>query len=130
MSKLYLRNRIPAQYNRQAWYEILNQIESLANLQFDGYLFPTSSASADYTVNVNDAFIPVDASSAAVTVTLKPAAEAKGKRLTIKKIDSSANAVTVDGDGSETIDGATTAVINCQYESICLMSDGTEWWVV
>ena len=130
MSKLYLRNRIPAQYNRQAWHEILNQIENLANLQFDGYLFPTSSVSADYTATVNDAFIPVDASSAAVTVTLKPAAEAKGKRLTIKKIDSSVNAVTVDGDGAETIDDSATAVISSQYDSICVMSDGTEWWIV
>ena len=130
MSKLYLSGKIPYNYNRQAFAEILKQIENLNNAQVDGYLFPTSSVSADYTATVNDAFIPVDASSAAVTVTLKPAAEAKGKRLTIKKIDSSVNAVTVDGDGSETIDGATTAVINSQYDSICVMSDGTEWWIV
>jgi len=130
MSKLYLRNRIPAQYNRQAWHDILKDIENQVNQMVDGYLFPTSSVTADYTATVNDSFIPVDATSAAVTVTLKPAAEAKSKRLTVKKIDSSINTVTVDGNGSETIDGATTAVITSQYDSICLMSDGTEWWIV
>jgi len=31
MSKLYLRNRIPAQYNRQAWHDILKDIENQVN---------------------------------------------------------------------------------------------------
>jgi len=130
MSKLYLTNKIPANYDRQVWSQILRDIETLNNQQVDGYLFPVSSKTANYTVTVNDAFIPVDATSGAVTITLKPAAQAKGKRLTVKKTDSSSNTVTVDANGSETIDDALTQIISYQYDSICLMSDGSEWWIV
>jgi exoribonuclease R len=130
MSKLHLTVRIPPDYDRQTWFGILSDIEKQVNAQIDGYLFPTSSVTADYTATVNDSFIPVNATSGAVTVTLKPAGEAEGKRLTVKKTDASANAVTIDGDGSETIDDATTVVMNSQYESICVLSDGVEWWVV
>ena len=48
----------------------------------------------------------------------------------IKKIDISANAITVDGNGSETIDDGATAIITTQYECITVVSDGTEWWIV
>ena len=130
MSKLFISGKISSDYNRHTWFEILRQIETLNNQQVDGYLFPTTAVTANYTVTVNDAFIPVDCSSGAITVTLRQAGEAKGKRLTVKKIDSTANALTVDGNGSETIDGATTAVITGQYDSICLMSSGTEWFIV
>ena len=128
MSKLHLTVRIPPDYNRQAWYDILSQIERNINKVDDAYLFASTSVTADYTVTINDSFLAVDATAGAVTVTLAPAAEFIGKRITIKKIDSSANAVTVSG--SETIDGAATQVITVQYDAICVMSDGTESWIV
>ena len=130
MNKIFLSNRLPSDYNRQAWISILRDIESLNNRQVDGYLFPVTSVTADYTVSANDSFIKVDATAAPVTITLMLASSGKEKRLTIKKIDSSANAVTVDGNGSETIDGATTVSLPSQYNSVSIMSDGTEWWVV
>jgi hypothetical protein len=54
----------------------------------------------------------------------------KGVRFYIKKIDSSANAVTIDGNGSETIDGSATQVIVTQNVCLTVVSDGTEWWIV
>ena len=72
----------------------------------------------------------VDASGGAITITLPTAAVGVRRLYDIKKIDSSANAVTVDGSGSETIDGATTQVINFQYDSISIKSDGTTWWII
>jgi len=130
LSKISLRTRIPSEYNRQSWFDMVNQIETLVNKFVDGYLFQVTSISADYTAHEADSIILADATSAAITVTLPPAAESVGKRITVKKIDASANAVTVDGNGSETIDDATTAVISSQYDSICLVSDNTEWWIV
>ena len=130
MNKIFLSNRLPSDYNRQAWISILRDIESLNNRQVDGYLFPVTSVTADYTVSANDSFIKVDATAAPVTITLMLASSGKEKRLTIKKIDSSANAVTVDGNGSETIDGVSTVSVPSQYNSVSIMSDGTEWWVV
>lgn len=38
--------------------------------------------------------------------------------------------VTIDGDGSETIDGATTKKMMTQYEMMEISCDGTEWHIV
>lgn len=48
----------------------------------------------------------VDATSGSLTMTLPTAASSTGKVFYIKKIDSSANSVIIDGAGAETIDGA------------------------
>lgn len=85
---------------------------------------------ANYTLVIKDRGVFVDASGGAVTITLPTAASAKNVQYFIKKIDSSVNAVTVDGNGSETIDDSTTQVISSQYDSIEIYSDGTEWWII
>ncbi len=82
-----------------------------------------------YTAVETDTVILCDATSAAFTVTLL-AASNTGKVYYIKKIDSSANAVTIDGNSSETIDGSTTKVLSMQYDAIMIVSDGTEWWIL
>ena len=71
-----------------------------------------------------------DATSGNITVTLPAAASNTGRMYRIKKTDSSSNTVTIDGNGSETIDDATTLVITAQYECISIMSDGAEWWII
>lgn len=54
--------------------------------------------------------------------------------LTIKKLDVSANAVTVDPreSGSNSIDGAASYSLASQYDSVTLYWDKTssEWWIV
>lgn len=68
--------------------------------------------------------IPVDASGAARTVTLPDMSAASagmdGFTVTVTKSDSSSNTVTVDGNGSDTIDGAETVVLRSQFEHITL----------
>lgn len=49
-----------------------------------------------------------------------------GRIYTIKKLNSSGT-TTIDGNGSENIDGATTAVLSVLDSSITIQSDGTEW---
>lgn len=71
----------------------------------------------------------VDCTSGAITFNL-PTAVGNTARFDIKKIDSSANAVTIDGNSTETIDGGTTAVINRQYTSLTLVSDDSNWQVI
>lgn len=91
------------------------------------------SKTANYTVVAADkgALILCDATGGPFTVTLPAAAAAgAGFEIAIKKTDSSINAVTVDGDGSETIDGATTFVLDEQYEEVTIRSDGAGWAVV
>ena len=70
-----------------------------------------------------------DATGAAFTVTLPAAATVSGASISVKKTDSSGNAVTIDGNGAETIDGATTLALSTQYEAVTLWSDGSNWWV-
>jgi len=65
-----------------------------------------------------------------ITLTLPTAASAKWRKYIIKKIDASANTVTIDADGAETIDGALTFVLTVQYQAIEIQSDGTQWWIV
>ena len=90
----------------------------------------TRKKTAAYTAVVSDGVILCDASAGAFTVTLPAVAGNADLYYTIKKIDSSANAVTVDGAGAETIDGGTTAVLANQYHSITIVCDGVEWWVL
>jgi len=70
-----------------------------------------------------------DTAGSAVTVTLPTAVGISGRWIDIKKLGTTA-VVTVDADGTETIDGSLTAVILVQYESITLLSDGANWNII
>lgn len=75
-----------------------------------------------------DYLILADATAGAVTIALPKAADSLGRILTVKKLDASVNAVTLDGDGTETIDNAATVAITTQYGSVRLLCDGLAWW--
>lgn len=81
------------------------------------------------TLTVANVVVLCDASSGSLTITL-PAAATKVGLYYIKKIDSSGNTVTIDGNGSETIDDALTVVISIQYESKTLAPDGSNWYII
>lgn len=83
-----------------------------------------------YTATDFDVVIICDAASGAFTITLPTAVGRKGKLFDIKKVDATANAITVDGDGTETIDGALTQVIAMQYNAIQIVSDGSNWHIL
>jgi hypothetical protein len=65
--------------------------------------------------------ISCNASGGAFNVTL-PTATA-GVRVTVKKTDSSANAITLIG----TVDGGANPTLNYQWQSVELVADGTNW---
>jgi hypothetical protein len=65
------------------------------------------------------------AGSPTYTVTLAPAADWAGETIDFK-LTVSGGIVTLDGDGAETIDGASTYVgLAAQYDHVRLYSDGT-----
>ncbi len=72
----------------------------------------------------------VNAGAAPVTVNLPAAAAHRNRVLNIKKTDSTANAVTIDGNGAETIDGAATTTLTTQWQSKTLLCDGTTWFLI
>lgn len=51
------------------------------------------------------------------------------KRISIKKVDSGAGNVIIDGDGAN-IDGGATYTIYTQYDSVTLQWDGTNWNII
>lgn len=83
-----------------------------------------------YTALSTDVVILCDCTSGAMTVNLPAVASAGlGRRYVIKKIDSSGNAVTIDGNASDTIDGATTKSLATQYASATLLNSTTAWYI-
>jgi hypothetical protein len=90
----------------------------------------TTAKTTTYTGTGDESTIVCDASGAAFTVTLPAAASFTGKHYYIIKTDTSLNAVTIDGNASETINGATTTTINTQYECIKIVCDGSNWHIL
>ena len=82
------------------------------------------------TLDRDDRTLLVDTTVGDITLNLPTAASARFKIYTIKKIDAGVDTVIIDGNGSETIDDATTKVLAAQYESITIQSDGTDWWIL
>lgn len=80
-----------------------------------------------YTITATDGLILCNASGGGFTVTLPTAVGRAGKLYIIMQIDNSGNTVTIDGDGSETINGSATQTLNTQYSKWALMSDGANW---
>ncbi len=95
----------------------------------------TDVSSTPHSVGSSDHVLLVDTSSTAITVNL-PAVSAQAGRILLIK-DKSGNAssknITVARAGSDTIDGATSVVINSNYGAIAFISgNGAVWhsiWV-
>lgn len=87
-------------------------------------------ADSPYTVQRGDSVVLVDATDGPVTVNLPEASTVSKKRLSVKKIDATANAVTVDGDGGQTIDGGLTVSTTTQYASWDLVTDDSNWFIL
>jgi microcystin-dependent protein len=91
---------------------------------------PVLSKAANYTAVVGDLgkVINVDATGGAVTITLPTAATAgDGGQFYIRKTDASANAVTVQAVGADTINGSSTSTISTQYGAKGIVSNGSIW---
>jgi hypothetical protein len=75
--------------------------------------------------------ILVDAATAggAVTVNL-PTAVGNTAKFHIKKIDSGSNTITIDANGAQTIDGATTQTIRFQWTNLTIVSNGSNWFIL
>lgn len=89
------------------------------------------SKTTTYTILTSDDLILGDTSGGAFTLTLPTAVGNTGKQFKIKYTDSGfANALTVDGDGTETIDGSTTTTLNTLGETLVIVSDGSNWEIL
>jgi hypothetical protein len=137
----------PADYNKAQQDQLIralqlyfNRLDSLtpqaansytADAFYGGSFIATSETfTASGAVAVGISYVLGDATAGAVTITLPLVAQSVGRAITIKKTDSTGNTITIDGNGSETIDGATTVAISTQYGVVSVYCDGVVWWVV
>jgi hypothetical protein len=92
----------------------------------------TLTKTTTYTVALSDRgkTILCDATSAGFTITLPPVAQAtNGFEISFKKIDVTTNLITLDGNGSETIEGRTTFLLYDQNDIVTILCDGNNWRV-
>ena len=66
--------------------------------------------------------------STAYGLRLEPAAASEGKIFKIKRVDG--QNVTIECDGSETIDGSSSIVLESQYAAVMVFSDGSNYHVI
>ncbi len=81
-----------------------------------------------YTVAANIYYVRGDATAGGFTVTLPPALNNQGRKILLKKIDSSGNAVTVSKAGSDTIEGSNTVSLGSQWDKLHVISNGVNAW--
>jgi len=91
------------------------------------------AVAASTTLTDNDYILSVVAPAAPVVVTLPAVAAVQpGRPYFIIRDDTATQTVTLDGSGSETIDGATTLAVGTagQYGALRIVSTGTAWRVI
>jgi hypothetical protein len=86
-----------------------------------------TSVSGTLTLNNTHSTVLVDASAGPVVVNLPDSSTPgyNGRIYVVKKIDNTANAVTITRGGSDLIDGATTAPITTQYTALTVQAHTT-----
>ena len=95
-----------------------------------GSLIPVVTITTDTVITQANVIVLANASSGNILVTLPATSGDAGRNYSIKKIDSTANLVTISGINSETIDGGLTATLTLQYENIPVVADGSNWHIL
>ena len=93
-------------------------------------VIPYTTITGDATATTSNVAIFANATSGSIDGTTYAATSNGGRTVTIKKTDSSSNTVGILMAGSETIDGATSATLYHQNESVTLVSDNSNWFIV
>lgn len=94
-----------------------------------GTLTTTATKTAAYAAAANE-LVLCDATTGTFAVTL-PAAGTAGQVVAVKKLDASANVVTVQRAGSDTINAASTSLtLTLQNQAATLVSSGSGAWTV
>ena len=92
----------------------------------EGLWTVTAVQTGTYGASVGE-IVRADPSGGTFTINLPTAASIGGQGIWIKNVTADTTAITVDGNGSETIDGATTVSMTTARQSLYIVSDGTNW---
>ncbi len=75
-------------------------------------------------------YVRGNATGGSFTITLPAAMNLQGRRILVKKIDSSGNAITLAAAGSDTIEGSATKSLASQWDHYHLISNGVDTWEI
>lgn len=93
-------------------------------------VWKVATKTSAYTPKYND-YVLANATDAAFTITLPPISDGKkGGRVGVKKIDSTANAITIDTTSTEHIDGLDSVTIPAQYGHFEFETSGSQWYII
>lgn len=88
------------------------------------------SVTSHYTLTTDNDVVFVNSSAALVNVYIPTASGVGGKEIIVKKTVGSNNVVLNPVVGTETIDGNSSFVISNNYESVTLISDNSNWFII
>jgi hypothetical protein len=87
---------------------------------------PITITSATYSVIAMNQILKFDCTSNAIVVSLPLASSFIGQSFTIRKIDS-INILTINPNGTDTINSYSTMIFQYKNSTVTLISDGTNW---
>lgn len=88
-----------------------------------------TDAGAAYQLDTEAGIVIADNDGAVdLTLTLPAAAESEGRIITVKAMDAG-NSVIVDGNASETVDGAANSDLTTDYNYVTVVCDGAAWHI-
>lgn len=93
----------------------------------------TTASSTPVTVTAAMQTVLVNAGTGAIVVDLPAASAVAGRTYCFKKIDASANAVTLTPNGTDSIESAvasTTYALSAQWDGVILQASGSVWYVL
>ncbi len=115
----------------------LTSADLRARLTPNGIFIPNSLGSSTkdvvltpYQVLATDGTILIDATVGAFLVGLLAASSVPNQILCFKKVDVTANVITIDADGADTIDGGPSYSLVAQNDSVIIQSNGVNWFVL
>jgi len=89
-----------------------------------------NSQNANYVAVSTDSVILASATATSgITVTLPASSVSTGQTLTIEKVDTTTNTVTIVTNGTDIIQGTGTVVLNAYTQTLGLIADGTGGWI-
>jgi hypothetical protein len=89
-----------------------------------------TEVSSTYIADSREEVILCDATGGAFTVDLPTATGREGFIYNISKTDASANAITIDPSGAQTINGDATFDLIAQDETVTIVSTGSNWRII
>lgn len=117
--KLLLHQKINMSSNN---IENVNRVDTT-----EGITNPVSRKTSNYTATIGETLL-CDAAFGGFTITL-PSSPTSGGEIDIKKTSGGGNTVTIDGNGNN-IDGNSQYYLTNENESITVISDGSNWFII